>query len=187
MAVCPDCGFELAGLRSTDHGDRIFDCEYDENGYSTATTQIAAASGEAASVLRGADIGAARVRPAPGHWSAIEHACHLRDVLAVQRERVLQARRGFGAERIAMGREERVEHDGYNDQEPGDVAIQLEQMSMLLANVFDRLERADWELMVSYAFPDEVRRSLRWLAVHTAHEAVHHAHEIASLIVPSAD
>ncbi|MEM8746051.1 MAG: DinB family protein [Actinomycetota bacterium] len=187
MVVCPSCGFELADLRSPGRGERIFDCVYKESQFSVASERIRHASVDAAASIMRAAPESARRRPGCSEWSALEHSCHLRDVLAVQRERVLQARRGFGAERIAMGREERVEHDGYNDQNPSDVAIQLEQMSTLLANVLDRLGRADWELTVSYAFPEQSLRSLRWLAVHTAHEAVHHAHEIASLVVSSAD
>jgi hypothetical protein len=67
-----------------------------------------------------------RGRPAPDVWSRLEYACHIRDVLLVQRERVLMVRRGFDDEALPMGRDERVDHDGYNDQKPVDVALQLE-------------------------------------------------------------
>jgi hypothetical protein len=38
--------------------------------------------------------------------------CHLRDVMVIQRERVLLARRVDGAEALTMGRDERVDFDG---------------------------------------------------------------------------
>src|SRR4051794_40066813 len=66
-----------------------------------------------------------RRRPEPGTWSPLEYACHVRDVLLVQRERVLAARRTVTPVAEPMGRDERVEHDGYADQRPADVARQL--------------------------------------------------------------
>ena len=49
-------------------------------------------------------------RPSPSTWSALEYGCHLRDVLLVQRGRVLLARRVECPELTAMGHDERVEH-----------------------------------------------------------------------------
>ncbi|MFI1154959.1 hypothetical protein [Streptomyces sp. NPDC020817] len=47
-------------------------------------------------------------RPAPGIWSPLEYACHVRDVLLVQRERVLAARRSNTPVADPMGRDEHV-------------------------------------------------------------------------------
>jgi hypothetical protein len=121
---------------------------------------------------------AARQRPAPAVWSPLEYACHVRDVLLVQRERVLAMRRGFSGDASPMGRDERVEHDGYNEQQPDDVAVEIEHAAFLFANVLDHLEPGDWDLTIGYQFPQPERRSLRWVAVHTEHELVHHLHDI---------
>lgn len=73
-----------------------------------------------------------------------------------------------------MGRDERVEHDGYDEQGPEDVARQLADAAALLANVFSRLAPADWARTVVYSYPAPTERSLRWVAVHTVHEVRHH-------------
>jgi len=53
-------------------------------------------------------------------WSPLEYACHVRDVLLTQRERVLLARRADIPPAVPMGREERVAHEGYAEQDPID-------------------------------------------------------------------
>jgi DinB family protein len=119
-----------------------------------------------------------RARPRPDVWSPLEYGCHLRDVLLVQRERVLAARRVNGADCGSMGREERVEHDGYIEQDRADVARQLADAATLFGNVLARLSAGDWDRTVTYHYPQTNERSLRWVAVHTAHEAQHHLQDI---------
>lgn len=119
-----------------------------------------------------------RRRPWPDVWSPLEYACHLRDVLLVQRERVLAARRVNGADCAPMGREERAEHEGYNEQDPTAVARQLTDAAALFGNVLTRLSAADWDRTVVYHYPETSERSLRWVAVHTVHELQHHLLDI---------
>ena len=73
-----------------------------------------------------------------------------------------------------MGRDERVEHDGYAAQSPQDVARQLNDAARMFANVLDRLQPEDWERKVTYNYPVRLERSLGWVAVHTEHEVKHH-------------
>jgi ADP-ribose pyrophosphatase YjhB (NUDIX family) len=158
---CAECGFV-----------------YDEN----------EAGGAAGAILDGAHAMArlleepaddARTRPEPRTWSALEYGCHLRDVLLVQRERVLLARRSVEPPRPApMGRDERAEHDGYASQSPEDVARQLQDAAQLLANVLDYLDERSWTRTLVYSFPTPQERSLRWVAVHTVHEVRHHLQDV---------
>jgi hypothetical protein len=99
-------------------------------------------------------------------------------VLLVQRERVLAARRVNRVDCAPMGREERVEHDGYNEQKPADLARQLVDAAALFSNVLARLAANDWDRRVIYNYPKTHERSLRWVAVHTAHEVQHHLLDI---------
>jgi hypothetical protein len=119
-----------------------------------------------------------RSRRLPGVWSPLEYGCHLRDMMLVQRERVLAARRTERPDCPPMGREERVEHDGYAEQEPGDVARQLVDAAKLFGNVLARLAANDWDRTVVYHYPETHERSLRWRAVHTIHEVQHHLLDI---------
>jgi hypothetical protein len=133
---------------------------------------------DACAELLRADPTVLRRRPAPDVWSPVEYACHLRDVLLVQRERALAARRGDTPVAEPMGRDERVGHDGYADQLPADVARQLRDAALLFAGVLERLPPAEWERTLIYTYPEQQERSLRWLAVHTLHELRHHLLDI---------
>lgn len=157
---CEGCGFTYDLRRATTAGDDI---------RALATEVIALLGNNEADV---------RTRPRADVWSGLEYACHLRDVLLVQRERVLAARRTNGVECASMGREERAEHDGYNEQEPADVARQLADAAALFGNVLARLSADDWDRTMIYHYPETSQRSLRWVAVHTAHELQHHLLDI---------
>lgn len=152
---CAECGFE-----------------YDLATAPRAASSIVTGVAELAAVLsdRRADV---RARREPVVWSPLEYGCHLRDVLLVQRERVLTARRVERPSLEPMGRDERADHDGYAEQEPGDVARQLTVAAQLFANVLGRLNPDDWERRAIYPYP-RAERPLRWIAVHTLHEVRHH-------------
>ncbi|NYV73913.1 DinB family protein [Streptomyces sp. UH6] len=133
-----------------------------------------------------------RRRPDPAVWSPLEYACHVRDVLLVQRERVLAARRSDTPVAEAMGRDERVEHDGYLRQRPADVARQLRDAALMFADVLDLLPPSDWDRRLVYVYPEREERTLRWLAVHTLHELRHHLLDMRRLLpepvtLPEAD
>jgi hypothetical protein len=157
--LCAECGFR-----------------YDLSDAPAAAGDIRRLAGEVATVLRTPGHRLAERRE-PELWSPLEYGCHLRDVFLVQRERVLQARRDNGFTCVTMGRDIRVEHEGYADQQPADVARQLTDAALLFGNVLDRLG-ADWDNEMVYSWPEPHRASLRWVAVHTVHEARHHLHDI---------
>lgn len=110
----------------------------------------------------------------PDLWSPLEYACHVRDVLLTQRERMLLARRVDVPEAVPMGRDERVLHDGYAEQDPAEVAEELTVAARLLVNTLDRLDLSDWERRILYSWPEPRERTLRWVAAHTLHEVRHH-------------
>ncbi len=120
-----------------------------------------------------------RVRPDPDTWSPHEYGCHLRDVLLVQRERVLLARREDNPDVGTMGRDERVEHDGYAEQLSLDVSRQLNDAAALFAHVLSLVDAdGGWERTVVYSYPERQQRTLRWVAVHTLHEVRHHTADV---------
>jgi hypothetical protein len=77
-----------------------------------------------------------------------------------------------------MGRDERVEHDGYAQQQPQDVARQLADAAQLFGNVLAQLGEGDWDRAVVYHYPQTHERTLRWVAIHTLHEVRHHLLDI---------
>jgi hypothetical protein len=154
---CNECGFS-------------YDADPDIS--SLLTTWVAAT----ATLLRnGGDL---RTRRSPHVWSPLEYGCHVRDVLLVQRERVLLARRVERPDCTPMGRDERVEHEGYADQDPTDVARQLTDAGQLFVNVLRRLPAPGWDRTVLFRYPEPTERTLRWVALHTLHEVRHHLRDI---------
>jgi hypothetical protein len=99
-------------------------------------------------------------------------------MLLVQRERVLLARREERPLAVPMGRDERVEHEGYNEQEPAAVARQLTDAAALFANVLARLPGDAWQRTVVYTYPERAERPLSWVAAHALHEVRHHTGDI---------
>lgn len=118
-----------------------------------------------------------RSRPETDVWSPLEYACHVRDLLLVQRERILSARRLDGYVCESMGRE-RVEFDGWAEQQPDDVARQLTDAALMLAHVLDRLDTEAWKREMVYPYPEPTTRTISWVALHTVHEAHHHLVDI---------
>jgi len=156
MDPCARCGFDYQLAAAED-----------------ASTGISAGAEQLADVLTRTDLDL-RTRRAPDLWSPLEYGCHVRDVLLVQRERVLAARRTDKPTFEPMGRDERVEHDGYAGQDPAAVARQLRDAAAMFVNDLARLQPDEWERTLMYSYPVEMERSLRWVAEHTEHEVQHH-------------
>jgi hypothetical protein len=161
-----------------------FDYELDEASGSGAA--IVRCADDLATLLNdpGADV---TTRRDPRTWSPLEYGCHVRDVLLVQRERVLTARWMDRPSFHPMGRDERDEYDGYAEQSVDDVARQLRDAARLFANVLSRLTPEDWERKVIYNYPQRTERSLRWVAVHTLHEVHHHTLDVRSQLALDED
>jgi hypothetical protein len=159
MYRCDECGFG-----------------YDLDEAPHAATSITEGVAELCSLLSsGGDL---RTRRQPETWSPLEYGCHMRDVLLVQRERVLAARRMGTPSCDPMGRDERVDHDGYADQDADDVVRQLTNAAAMFTNDLRRIPEDEWDRTVVYNYPAVKERSLRWVAVHTVHEVRHHLLDI---------
>jgi len=131
-------------------------------------------AGQYARVLADAAPDALRARAAPGVWSALEYACHVRDVLEVQRERLHLALTTERPRFEPMGRDERVERDGYNEQDPAEVADALVGAASQLAADLQALDPDGWRRTGVYNWPEVAERTMEWMARHTLHELEHH-------------
>jgi DinB superfamily len=170
MNHCDECGFKYA-----DHGVDV------------VVGEIAGLGARYGSRLR-VPSGAAdsreplRRRPGPDTWSALEYACHVRDVLLAQRERLfltlVEDRPSFAP----IYREQRVVLARYNEEEPEQVAMQTELAARLVSWAFAGLDGPDWDRFCIYNFPEPAERSLLWLAQHTLHEGEHHLRDIDRVV-----
>jgi DinB superfamily len=125
---------------------------------------------------------AARQRPQPDVWSALEYACHVRDVLLVQRDRTVQALVETNPGFARMHREERVSLARYHAHPPPVVADQLGLAAELCATVFEGLTAEQWARPLIYNYPAPSPRDLAWLARNTVHEVEHHLGDIRMVI-----
>jgi hypothetical protein len=134
-------------------------------------------------VQRCAAIGpvAQRARPAPDVWSPLEYACHVRDVLRVQHERIELAQRADEPVFTPMRRDERVIEDRYNEQDPVAVSAEILAAADALVATLASLDEAGWARTGIYNYPEPASRTVEWIAVHTVHELLHHRIDIGIL------
>jgi S-DNA-T family DNA segregation ATPase FtsK/SpoIIIE len=128
--------------------------------------------------LRRTDAGVLRSRPRPSVWSGLEYACHVRDVVLIQRDRILLALVESCPSFAPMYREQRVVLAHYEAHSPDLVADQLRLATDLCATVLTELGREQWARPSIYNFPVPTERDVAWLGRHTLHEAVHHLGDI---------
>jgi hypothetical protein len=119
-----------------------------------------------------------RRRPAPEVWSPLEYAAHVRDVLEVQRERVMVALLHDAPTFEPMDREERVVEWRYNEQDPVVVAREIQRNAAELAAVLESLDGDGWDRIGIYNWPERAERDVTWIGRHTVHEQVHHLFDI---------
>ena len=160
METCEKCGFSLDESRARQAGPEIV------AGAIALAQQLNSPNHDFAT------------RRDPDTWSPLEYACHLRDVLIVQRERILLGLRVDRPAPQMMGAEDRGYYDGYSEQNPSDVGRQMTEMARLLAHMMGRISDAEWGRRVRFIGFDPEERTLAWVAVDTWHEMRHHTIDI---------
>jgi S-DNA-T family DNA segregation ATPase FtsK/SpoIIIE len=161
MDACGGCGFVYETLAAQDVADalRSYGPQYRER-------------------LVGGESSALRAHPQPEVWSPLEYACHIRDVLTVQRERVGIALTEERPVVEPMRREERVIELRYNEQAPMAIADEIDRAAAALADRFESLTDDQWARTMIYNWPVETERALVWVGQHTVHECRHHLADI---------
>jgi S-DNA-T family DNA segregation ATPase FtsK/SpoIIIE len=119
-----------------------------------------------------------RARPGPGVWSALEYACHVRDVFLIQRERVYLTLVEQCPSFARMHREERADLARYAAQAPAEAAQELKMAADLLAWAFAGLDEAQLQRRCTYNFPEPRERTVLWLGRHSVHEGEHHLRDV---------
>jgi hypothetical protein len=107
----------------------------------------------------------------------------MRDVLAVQRERVRLALVEDQPTFASMRREERVVEERYNDQPPAQVAREVAGAAASLAQSLESLGDDGWQRTGIYNWPERRIRTVDWIGRHTIHEGEHHLQDIAQLVM----
>ncbi len=123
-----------------------------------------------------------RNRPDVDAWTALEYACHVRDLLEIQRQRLALALREECPTFDPMGREERVVTGRYNEQDPLAVAEGIAERAAGASAAFASLTPSEWERVGVYNWPAPTERTMAWLGRHTVHEGEHHLADVDRLL-----
>lgn len=164
--------------------DRCDECGFVYDDLATADVAVALRSvGPRYEVFMvGASDSALRTRPREGVWSALEYACHVRDVLEVQRGRVALALVEDRPDFTPMGREKRVVNDRYNGQDLIVVAGQITTAANALADALAALTPDQWDRSGVHHWPTTAERDVSWLARHSVHECEHHLRDVDEVL-----
>jgi DinB superfamily len=123
-----------------------------------------------------------RLRPDPDTWSALEYACHVRDVLSVQRDRITQTLAEDHPTYVPMNREQRLIDDNYNQQDPVAVGSSLVANAKEFVAAGSALSGDELLRTGVYNYPTPTDRSLGWLLHHVAHEVQHHLYDVRRVL-----
>jgi len=118
------------------------------------------------------------VRPSAQTWSTLEYACHVRDVLIAQRERILLALVEEGPGFAPMHRDERAALAAYSAEPPERVAAGIGCAAELLAHLFEHMAPEQLRRPCVYNYPEPADRNVLWIGRHTLHECHHHLADI---------
>lgn len=165
VQTCEHCGFSYADVAADEIAGRL-----------------RAGPDRYRAALAGASPEVIRRRPEPDVWSVLEYACHVRDVLLIQRDRAVLAQVEALPSVARMYRDERVFLCRYTDQALEVVLAQLDMAAELCALVFGRLDDSAWSRRLVYNWPAVAEQDLAWLGRHTVHEVEHHLHDVVAVL-----
>jgi len=160
---CEECGFDA---RSMSEDELVAMIASFARRYRAPLTRFLPGEDGAAVVRR---------RPAPEVWSALEYACHSRDVLAFYRgrvERVLAEERPTFDAVGPVSPPDRVAQ--YHGEAADGVAEQLAGEATALAELLGGLAPEQWQRIGLSSEGDGAERTVRVLAERAAHDPSHH-------------
>ena len=154
---CPECGFEAGSLALDDIGQALRD---------NARIWVD-------QVLPRADV---RQRPDNRTWSALEYACHVRDVFRLYTLRLDLMLTEEDPDFANWDQDETAIIERYAEQDPGTVAGELAEAADILADRFDRVDGDEWERTGNRS--DGARFTIDTFGRYLVHDPVHHLYDV---------
>jgi hypothetical protein len=154
--ACPECGFDASDL---------------------PPTAVASGLRDNARAWRPLlDHPAASARPSDDRWSALEYACHVRDVFRRYDERLALMLREDDPTFANWDQDRTAIEDRYADQDPSVVVADLEEAGARLADSFDAVAGDQWERTGGRS--DGARFTVDTFARYLLHDPVHHVWDV---------
>jgi hypothetical protein len=154
---CPECGFDASGFAREDVGVLVR-----EN--ARAWPPLLAGPGAA-------------TRPAPEIWSALEYACHVRDVFRIYEERLRRMLTEDGPHYENWDQDATAVADRYDAQDPRTVGAELVAAGDAVAARFDGVRGDAWARTGFRS--DGAAFTVETFARYFVHDPVHHLREVA--------
>lgn len=153
---CPQCGYVSDAYDRAELGERL--------------------RANAASWRTLLDHPSATVRPTTAHWSALEYACHVRDVF-----RIMDGRLGLLLEQdeptfANWDQDATAVEERYADQDPGVVLDDLEAAGKVVADHFDTVGADGWSRAGHRS--DGAHFTVETLGRYLLHDPVHHIWDV---------
>jgi hypothetical protein len=157
---CPECGFDAAAVAPECVAPRLRD--------NAAAWHL---------VLQQPD-DVVRRRPAEDRWSALEYACHVRDVCALYHQRLLLMLAEDDPLYPNWDQDETAVADNYAAQHPAVVAGELITAGDTLAGHFAALSPDQW--LRPGRRSDGASFTVETFARYFIHDPIHHLHDVTS-------
>jgi hypothetical protein len=156
---CPECGFEAGAVAPEAVGSLVRE--------NAAAWQVALARPRA--VLA--------TRPSDDRWSALEYACHVRDVLRLYDQRLVLMLTEDDPDFANWDQDVTAVEDRYGEQDPAVVARELAAAATVVADRFDGVPDDAWGRTGNRS--DGARFTVASFARYFVHDPVHHLDDVA--------
>lgn len=153
---CPECGFEAFGFERSQVGSMLRD-----NAATWGSVLTAPAIAQ---------------RPSADVWSALEYACHVRDVCRLYDERLELMLTQDDPSYPNWDQDETAIEQRYGHQDPTTVSRELETAAARLADRFDGVTGTEWERSGNRS--DGARFTVESFSRYFVHDLVHHVHDV---------
>jgi hypothetical protein len=160
--VCPECGFDASLFPAPD--------------VSGLTLRVASAW---VALLRAEPADDLRRRPVAGRWSALEYACHVRDVLRLFDERLRLMLTVDNPAYPNWDQDVTAVEDRYREQDPVQVAADLATAAATVAARFATVTGDQWSRNGERS--DGARFTVEAFARYFIHDPVHHLWDVNGL------
>jgi DinB superfamily len=156
---CPECGLDTQSFPREDVGrmTRANAAAWHRLLTSTSTSDLSS-------------------RPAPGRWSALEYACHVRDVLRLYDQRLTLMLTEDSPLFPNWDQDTTAVADRYGDQDPAVVDSELTAAAGTIAAQFDHLTPDQWQRTGHRS--DGANFTVESFARYFVHDPVHHLYDV---------
>ncbi len=155
---CDDCGFDASSFHATGTGAALRD-----------------------QVVRWVDVlgrSGVNVRPSPGVWSPLEYACHVRDVFRKFDERLALMLNEIDPGFENWDQDATAIENRYDRQNATDVANELQEAGIMLADRFDSVTGEQWSRTGFRS--DGSAFTVESIAKYLMHDPVHHLWDVGA-------